>query len=331
MGLVTNTVTTYASSKSIREDLSNIIYNIDPTDTPLMSNIKRDTSNQPHFEWQTDGLAVPNTNNAVIEGDDAPAVDTYVPTNKVGNYTQISRKTVMVSGSDEKAKMAGIKSMLGYRISQASKELKRDMEATLTSDQVAVVGNNSTARRTAALGSWIITNWYQVATSGSPAAPQMSSGSDGYPSTAAVDGTTPVAFAVSHLKNMIQKVYTAGGDIPGSFVMVGPHNKTVVSSFNGIATPFRDVPAGKQAQIIGAADVYVSDFGTFNIVPNRFQPENRAYMVDPSMLAVTYFRPFEVVPLAKTGDATKRMLIVEYGLRSKNEKGLGTVRGLATS
>lgn len=331
MSLVTNTITTYASSKSIREDLSNIIYNISPTDTPFLNNIKRDSAKQPHFEWQTDSLASASTTNAVIEGDDAPAVDVFVATNRVSNYTQISQKVVMVSGTDEASEMAGIKNMVAYKVAQKSKELKRDMEATLTSDQVAVVGNNSTPRKTAALGSWIVTNWYQVATGGSPAAPQMSSGSDGHPNTAAVDGTTAVAFSETHLKTMIQNVWTQGGDVQGSFVMVGPYNKTVVSSFTGISTRFTDVPAGKQAQIVGAADVYVSDFGKVTIVPNRFQPENRAYLVDPSMLAITHLRPFKVETMGKTGDATKRQLIVEYGLRAKNEKGLGTVRGLKTA
>ena len=186
-------------------------------------------------------------------------------------------------------------------------------------------------RKTAALGSWIITNWYQVATGGSPAAPQMSSTNDGYPNTAATDGTTAVAFTETHLKNAIQRQWTQGGDVNGSFLMVGPVNKKAVSGFAGIATRFRDTSPGKQAQIIGAADVYVSDFGTVNVVPNRFQPENRAYLIDPSMLAIAYLRSFRTIALAKTGDNTKRMLLVEYGLKVRNEKGLAIVRGLQTT
>lgn len=329
MSLVTNTVTTYAGSRSVREDLSNYIYNVSPTDVPFMSNIKRDKADNTQPNWQTDALAAAVTTNAVIEGDDTPAVDTFNATSRVSNITQIARKVVMVSGTDETVKQAGIKGMLAYEIAKRSKELKRDMEAGLTSDQVGVVGNASTARKAAALGSWIITNWKDVATGGSAAAPQMSSGgSDGYPSTAATTGTTAIDFTEPHLKSMISAVWTQSGDVEGNFVMVGPVNKARISGFSGNATKYREVAAGKQAEIIGAADVYVSDFGTVTIVPNRFQPENRVYLVNPEYAAVSYLRPFQVVPLAKTGDATKRMLIAEYTLRMKAEKAFGTTRGI---
>lgn len=331
MGIVTNTVTTYAAEKSLREDFSDKIYNLAPTATVLLSSIGRGKAKQRYFEWQTDTLAAASTTNAVIEGDDAPAVDTYVPTNRVGNQTQISRKVLMVSGSEEAAESAGIKSQIAYQIAQKTKELKLDMEAMLCSDQVGVVGNNSTARKTAALGSWIQTNFYSVAGAAGTAPTMSSGGGDGYPSTAAADGNTPVAFTETHLKNMIQKVYTeTGSGIAGSFVMVGPVNKVRASSFTGIATRFKDVPKG-QAVIVGAADVYESDFGKLTIVPNIQQPENRVYLVNPEMAEVAYFRPFAVQDLAKTGDATKKQLIVEFGLKVKNEKAFGTVRGVTTS
>lgn len=331
MALATNTTTRYDATKSVREDFADVIYNISPTDCPLLTNIGRDTMKQTFTEWQTDSLAAAVTTNAVIEGDDAPNADTVAATNRVGNYSQISRKIVQVSGTVETVGLAGIKSMLGYQMAKKAKELKRDMEATLTSDQVAVVGNNTTARKSSMLGSWIITNWFQVATGGSPAAPTMSSGSDGYPQTAAIDGTTAVVFTETHLKTEIQTVWTQGGEIDSLFVMVGPVNKKAVSAFTGIATRYRDVAPGKQAQIIGAADTYVSDFGVVNVVPNRFQPENRAYLVDPDKLAVTYLRSFRTIALAKTGDNTKRMLLVEYSLKVRAEKGLGIIRGLQTT
>jgi hypothetical protein len=329
MSLVANTVTRYDATKAVREDFADVIYNIAPTDCPLMSNIGRDTAKQTYTEWQTDTLAAA-AGNAQIEGDDAPANDAVVATNRVGNYTQISRKVVQVSGTVESIGLAGIKSMLGYQMAKKAKELKRDMEFVLCGDQLGVVGNNTTARKLSALGAWIITNWYQVATAGTPSAPAMSSGSDGYPSVAAVDGSTPINFTEVHLKQMLQNMWTQGGDVDGSFVMAGPVNKARVSTFAGIATRYRDVAAGKAAQIIGAADIYVGDFGTVNIVPNRFQPENRVYGVDPAMLAISYLRSFRTIALAKTGDNTKRMLLVEYTLKVRNEKGLGTVRGLTT-
>jgi hypothetical protein len=282
MALITNTITRYDYTLSVREDLSDVIYNISPVDVPFQSNIGRDKASQTFTEWQTDTLAAATTTNAQLEGDD---------------------------------------------LAKAANELKRDLEKIMTSLQVAVVGNNTVARKTAALGGWIITN-YTPGTGTVAAAPVMSSGSDGYPATAAVAGTATV-LTEARLKTAIQNVWTQGGS--PDFVMTGPFNKTVISTFSGIATRFRDVPAGRQAQIIGAADVYVSDFGTVNIVPNRFQPETSVYLIDKSMAAVSYLRPYQSVPMAKTGDADKTLLIVEYALKIRNQRAFAHIADCTTA
>lgn len=331
MALATNTVTQYDAYRSVREDLSNVIYNISPTKTPFMSSISRGKIDQPHSEWQTDALAPASGSNAQIEGDDAPQADAAAPTSRVGNYSQIARKVVQTSGSAEATKMAGIKSQLAYQLSKKSAELKLDMEKTLTSNQVAVVGNNSTARKTAAMGGWIKTNTIFAGTGGAAAAPALSSGTDGYPATAAVAATTPSNFTETHLKDLIEAVWTSGGDPEGGFIMTGPKNKKRVLGFNGIATRYRETVPNKQAQIIGAADVYVSDFGTVSVVPNRLQPEGNVYLPDLDYWALDYLRPFHTIKLAKTGDNEKRMLLVEYSLRSKNEAASGVVRDVTTT
>lgn len=327
MALATNTVTRYDANKSVREDLANVIYNISPTDTVFLNNIGRGKAAQTYSEWQTDALASPDTTNAQLEGDDAPPADPFVATNRVGNYSQISRKIAQVSGTVESVGLAGMKSMMGYEMAKKSAELKIDMEAILTGNQAAVVGNNTTPRKTAAVGAWIKTNDTFGA---GGASPTMSSGSDGYPQTAAVAGTARV-FAEADLKALIQSSWASGGKVNRSFVMVGPHNKTVISGFAGIATRTRDVGPKQQAQIIGAADIYVSDFGVVSIVPNRFQPESMIYLIDPEMVDVAYLRGFRTEALAKTGDNTKRMLLVEYMLKVKQEKGLAAFRDAATS
>jgi Family of unknown function (DUF5309) len=328
MALITNTITRYDYTKSVREDLSDLIYNISPVDVPFQSNIGRDKASQTFTEWQTDTLAAATTTNAQLEGDDiVTTVDARAATNRVGNYTQISRKIVSVTGTLEASNKAGMRSARAYNLAKAANELKRDIEATLTSLQVAVVGNNTVARKTAGLGGWIITN-YTPGTGTVAAAPVMSSGSDGYPATAAVAGTATV-MTETRLKTAIQNVWTQGGS--PDFVMCGPFNKTVISGFAGIATRFRDVPAGRQAQIIGAADAYVSDFGTVNIVPNRFQPENSVYLVDKSMAAVSYLRPYQSIPMAKTGDADKTLLIVEYALKVRNERAFARIADCTTA
>jgi hypothetical protein len=330
MAIATNTVTRYDGYRAVREDLANVIYNISPVDVPFMSNIGRETVKNTYYEWQTDSLAAAVTTNAQLEGDDSFAADSQAATERVGNYTQISRKVVQTSGTIEAVDKAGMRSYLAYELAKAASELKRDMEATLTSNAVAVAGGNTTARKTAGLGGWIITNSYSGAGT-TAAAPVMSGGAgslDGFPTTASVAGTAR-AFTETLLKTGIQGVWTQGGD--PKVLMVGPFNKTVVSGFTGIATRFRDVPAGSQAEIIGAADVYVSDFGTVNVVPNRFQPEGNAYIVDPEYASVGYLRNFRTEVLAKTGDSEKRMLIVEYGLKVRQQKSHAAIRDLTTS
>lgn len=330
MAIVTNTLLRYDVANSIREDLANVIYNISPVDVPFMSNIGRESAKSTYTEWQVDALAAASSTNAQLEGDDiVGTTDSRAATNRVGNYTQISRKIVSTSGTTEAVDMAGKKSELAYQLAKAASELKRDMETILCSDQAAVVGNSTVARKTGALGCWLITN--STLGGGTVAAqPAMSSSSDGYPATAVVAGTT-VTFTVARLKTMIQNVWTQGGDINKSFVMAGPVNKQIISGFAGISTLYTDAVPGKQASIVGAADIYVSDFGKVNIVPNRFQLEKNVYLVNPDYAAVSYLRPFQTVVMAKTGDAEKRMLIAEYALKVRAQKSMGVVRDCTTS
>ena len=327
MSIVTNTITKY-DPVNIREDLSNVITNISPTDTPILSMSGKATFKQSYSEWQTDVLATAITTNAVLEGDDlVSTTDTATMTVRVGNYAQISRKLIQVSGTLRATDQAGYKDELAFQVARKAAELKRDMESTAGSLQVAVAGGPTTARKTGALGGWIITN----ATVGSGGAvPQMSSGTattdlSGYPKTIASDGTDRT-YTEALLKASLQAVWEQGGTL--EYLMVGPYIKTVVSGFAGIATRTKDVPGSKQATITAAADVYVSDFGTVKVIPNRFQKSNTAYVYDPDMVDIGYLRPYEVVTLAKTGDAEKRMLIAEWGLKVKNQRGLGATHDL---
>jgi hypothetical protein len=302
-----------------REDLSDVIYNISPTDTPFMSSIGKTTASARLHEWQTDSLANVNVSNAAIEG--AAASDaTLSPTVRVGNRTQISTKTVKISGTLDSVNKAGRKSEKAYQLAKASSEIKRDMEAILLSNQIAADGNgSSTARVLGGLQSWLSSNKDLGATG--------TAGSLG--TTARVTGTDR-AFTATLLNNVIQSAYTNGGS--PSILFVTPAQKVVASTFTGIATRYRDVPAGQQAQIVNAADVYVSDFGIIQIVPNRFIPntdsDDVAFLVDTEMAAVAYLRPFSTVEIAKTGDADVTQLLVEYTLEVKNEAAHGIIADL---
>jgi predicted pyridoxine 5'-phosphate oxidase superfamily flavin-nucleotide-binding protein len=316
MAIVANTFTRY-SAVGIREDLSNVIYNISPEETPFISNIGRESVKNTYFEWQTDELAAASASNAALEGDDISSYDAVTPTARVGNYTQISTKNVVISGTMEALDKAGRRSELTYQLAKMGSELKRDMESALLANQSPVAGNTTTARRTAGLPAWIKTN-----------TDFGTGGADTAGVAARTDGTQR-AFTEDMLKDVIAQVWESGGT--PKMLMVGSFNKQAASGFDGIATRFRDVPAGQQAQIVGAADVYVSDFGTVNIVPNRFQRARDAFVVDPEYASMAVLRPIEQMELAKTGDAEKRLMLVEYGLKVKNEAAHGIVADLTTA
>lgn len=320
MAIVANTFTRY-SAIGIREDLSNVIYNISPEETPFISNIGRENVKNTYFEWQTDSLAAASSSNAALEGDDISSFTAVNPTSRVGNYTQISTKNVVISGTLEALDKAGRRSELTYQLAKLGSELKRDMESALLANQAAVAGNTTTARRTAGLPAWLTSN---TSFGGLGVDPTVGS----TPTAARTDGTQR-AFTETLLKEVIAKVWTSGGT--PKMLMVGAFNKQAASAFAGIATKFRDVPAGQQAQIIGAADVYVSDFGTVNIVPNRFQRARDAFIVDPDYASLAVLRPIQQMELAKTGDAEKRLMLVEYGLKVQNQAAHGIVADLTTA
>ena len=325
MAQPTNLFDRYDGTKAVREDLANVIYNISPEDTPFMSSVGRESVSNTFYEWQTDALAAASTSNAVIEGDEA-TLDARVATNRVGNYTQISRKVIGVSGTVEAVDKAGMRSYLAYEMAKASSELKRDMESTLLFNQAAAVGSASVARKTAGLPAWLRTNVNKASNGGNPT---MSSTNDGYPNAGRTDGTQRT-FTETMLKDVIQKVWAEGGD--PKVCMMGPHNKTVASTFAGNAeNRINQSGAPKAFSIVATADVYLSDFGKVAFVANRFQRERDVFVLDPEYASVAYLRNFKTEDLAKSGDSSKKMILVEYGLKVKTEKAHGVIADLTTS
>ena len=313
MAQPTNTFDTY-DSVGEREDLSDVIYNISPTDTPFLSSAAKTTSTAVLHEWQTDALASASTSNAVIEGDEA-TLDAVTATTRLSNSCQIMDKTVVITGTQEAVDKAGRASELAYQIAKKAKELKRDMEAQITTNNAEVTGSATAAREMGSLGAWVATNDV-MGTSGT-------SGSVG--NTARTDGTQR-AFTEDLLKSVIKSVWNEGGD--PTMVMVGPFNKQKLSGFTGNSTRF---DAGADATLYTSVDVYASDFGQLQVVPNRFSRDRDAYVLDMNYWGVAFLRDFTMHELSKTGDSEKRQLLVEATLESRNEAASGLVADLTTS
>jgi len=318
MAVPTGTTQTYGVVGR-REDLTDVIHDVTPTETPFMSAIGKGTAKNTFHEWQTDALASASASNAVVEGDD-PANDTITATVRLGNYTQLSDKVIQVSSTQRASNNAGRGDELSYQLMKRSKELKRDMESSLTSNNASVAGNASTARQLAGFEAWIQTN-------DSRGSGGSNTAFSGGIQAAATDGTQR-AYTETLLKDVLQLCWENGGE--PTMVMVGAFNKKAMSSFAGIADQVRDT-GNKRATIVGAADVYVSDFGQLDIIANRFSRPRSALVVDPSMWKLCYYQRFKTEDLAKTGHSDRKMLSVEYTLEACNEKSSGCVADLTTS
>jgi hypothetical protein len=328
MAIVTNTATTYTGA-TIREDLSDVIYNIAPMDTPFLSGCGKGKAEATLFEWQIDTIAAGSANRQ-LEGDDSPAVSVATsaqqPT-KLTNYTQISRAVNMTSGTDEVVNYAGRGKAQAYQLAKAGKRMKRDMEFMLTQNIVKAVGSTTGARQTAGLPSWLSTGFVDGGSGTSATAGSLGT-------TALVNAGALVAASEANIKAVIKACFDAGGQ-PDMILVPSVVKQTIsgLSSGAGPGVPMRNqVGSSGQSTAVAAVDVYVSDFGTFKIVPDRNLSTDsvgsvagNAFFLDMDFWAINWLRPWHTETMAKTGDSIKQMLIAEYGLVSRNEKSSGVL------
>lgn len=327
MSQVTNTYETYDAVGN-REELANKIYQITPEETPFLSLIGRKPVSSVHPEWQIDSLASPDTDNNQPEGNDW-SFSAITPTSRVGNYTQISDKKIIISRTQDKTSKAGRKSELAREVAKKGVELRIDIEAIALSNQASSAGsgNGATNRKLGGFRAWLSTN------------DNISGASGGFNSgTGVVDAATngaQRAFTKTILDAVILSTYNAGGS--PKTLMLSPYAKTVFSTFmsdSNVAPQRFETPAKSQTTIVAAADMYLSDFGTISVVPNRQMARagatvaRNAFLVDPRMVSLGVFDDIHLVKPAKTGDAEKRVLVTEYTLLVNNEAAHGVAADL---
>ena len=311
MAKVTNAFDTY-SATSDREDLSNIIYNISPMQTPFMSSIGKRSINNVVFDWQTEVLATPVATGE-LEGFELSR-SAAVATTRVSNVAMISKRDATVSGSQESSDPAGKRSEMAHQLAIMSKALKRDMEEALCQKGAKTTGNATTARVTGGFESWITSNDSRGtggASTGGGAAP--------------TDGTQR-DLSEDLLKDVLQLCFENGGE--PSLAICGPHNKQVISGFTGRSQARQMIDANT---VEASVSIYSSDFGELKIVPSNRSRERSLLLVDPEYAKVCYLRDFKTVDIATIGDAMTKMIIVEYGLEVSNEAAHGVVADLTTS
>ena len=303
----------------IAEDFENIIYDISPEETPLLSMAKRTSAGQTYHQWQIDQLA-PAGDNRQLEGDDA-SYATLASTTVLGNYTQISRKTVNISSTYDVVKKYGRKSQVAYELMKAGKELKRDMEYALVRNQASSAGGAGTARSSAGLESWIGGNSVKATSATTATTPGFSGGTV----VAPTDGTAGT-FVEADLKSALELAWLDGGE--PTTILMSSTNKKLFSAFAGIAEERHMVNGTNEAIITASADVYVSDYGNHTVKLDRFMRDEAVLCVDPGYVSVATLRPITKEELAKTGDSSKYLMTAEYALVVNNPDAHAKVQGV---
>jgi hypothetical protein len=300
----------------MREDLSDMIWNVDPYETPLMTNTPKIKANARYVEWQTDVLAAADSANAHIEGDDTTA-DALTPTVRVGNRTQIFKKGVQVSRTADAVDKAGRAGEMGYQVLKKTREIKLDMEAALFANQAQVTGSSTVAPRLAGLGSWVATNVNNVGGGGSnPAGTGVGARTDG----------SQTAFIQDDFDLTMQEIWAEGGR--PDRVYLSAFQMDAALAFVGNNAQRNTTTVGKVANTM---DVYVTPWGKVEWVPSRLCRSRDVWIIQDDMLAIATLTALKNEELAKTGDSEKRQLVSEITLCVKNEQALGLVADCSTS
>jgi len=316
MAVPSETVQTYAQV-GIREDLSDVISNIDPYATPWYSSIKKTKASNTYHEWLTDTLDAPSASNAAVEGDDTTA-NAYTAPARLGNYTQILKKGVTVSGTGDAVNTAGRSKEMAYQVAKRLKEIKTDVEMSMFANNARAAGNASTAREMAGLGAWITTNTANLGTAGSDPT------GDG--TNARSDGSDQSALTQTDFDTVMQGIWEEGGN-PDMVFLSAANLQVAINTFTGMNNQRSYLEASKTGKnsVVNALDVYVTPWGKVQMMPSRHVRSIDVAILDTSKWEFANLRPVTNKPLAKTGDAEKRQIVMEGTLVCRNEKANGLV------
>ena len=312
---------------NVREDLTDLIYNISPTEVPFQANAGRGNADNTLHEWQIDSLDNVDLSNAAVDGQDF-VNPTLNAASRIGNYLQISIKYLNISRRANIVNKAGRRSEVAYQLAKLGKELRRDVEGIATQNDAAVQGTNAIASETGSLRSWIATNTVRGAGGADPA---LSNGTFGEPTTGPTDGTQ-TALTETNILQVLRECYIQGGN--PNMMMCGPTVKQRFSNYMFDPSSNARIATQRQDQgpvnrggvsVIGAVDVYVSDFTVIDVVPNRFQRERDFWILDTEYWEICYLDGYKTEVIAKVGDAERRQILVDWCVASHQEAASGVV------
>jgi hypothetical protein len=313
----THTITGATPNVGVREDLEDTIFRVAPEQTPFVSNIGTKKATSTYHEWQTETLATPDATNAQLEGDDY-ALTAGNLTTRVGNYMQILAKTGGVSRTQEVVDKAGRASELARQKVLKTIELRTDLEKRVIGNYASVAESGATTRKTAGILAFITSNDNRG-----------SGGSDGGFSAgivAAATNGTQRTFTEALVKATLATAFGNGAKPTQAYM--GPTHKQQFSAFTGIADIRSDVSGNGMATIYGAADVYVSDFGSLTLIPHPYGLTRDCVLVDPKLASIATLDGLKSKALASSGDNEKFLLTMEKCLVIENQKGHACIADL---
>lgn len=293
-----------------REDLSDMIYDVSPDETPVLSAIGKTSADNRIHSYQTDALTSPSATNAHIEGDDAsptaPAATTLL-----NNYTQILKKHAVITGTQQDGmNPAGREDEMDYQVARRLREIKTDVESSMIGGAAIgnpkVLGNDTTAREMASIYTYMTSN----VSVGATGAVATGDGSD------AMTPGTDRDLTEALLTTVLSSGFTNGAN--PTMLVVSPTNKGVVSGFGGPAAATRYVTTDEK-KLTASIDVYVGDFHTLKVVPSRHIIGDNVLCLDPEYLKIADMRAVHSYDLAKTGDSYRKEIVWETTLEVCNE------------
>ncbi len=314
MAAITGTTDTYLM-KGIAEDVHEAIYDISPTDTPVMSMAKRLKASNTLHQWQTDSLASAAVNK-FVEGDDATFASAS-PTTMLSNRTMISQKTVVVSRTADSVRKYGRAKELARLVTKYGKELKRDIETAFVGAQGSSAGSATVARQAAGLRA-MVTNYARASGTATTAGTVPGYASSDW--TASSDSTAST-LTEADVRSALEAAWTDGGN--ATKLIVNSKQKRRIAGFAG-ATAFGvggysvNGSRTSEAVVIGGVDAYVSDFGNHTVILDRFIGQTAVLCLDPEYVGIAFLDNIKIEDLAKTGDAEKKMIVTEYTFVAQN-------------
>jgi hypothetical protein len=333
MPTLAGTTSTYSVSSGggNREDLEDVIYDLFPDDSWALTNLDKTKASATYHEWLGDQLAAVGAN-INVEGADATYSTSVAPA-RYGNYTQIFKKTFIISGTQEVVNKAGRRSEISRQAVKQMRELKNDVEYALVINQGGTAGAANTGRSLASMESWIGATSPSSTVATNVVLATSSIGTGNWPETASgtpaapTDNGTSGAFVEASLRLALQAAWEDGGQ--ADTILLGAAAKNSLNDFTSLATRNVDLGRTQQASITGAADLYVSNYGVHKVVMHRHVRTRVVLCLDTSMWAVAGLRGFQMESMAKTGDGEKRQLLYEGTLVCRNWRANSMIVGIA--